>query len=154
MNCTKLCGEPWHRCRICQHVQVLCTWKNPVRLPCLNKCSPRAPFWYKYNCSWSNSGFHTSCPRYIRAGDPSYPIPGAAYAHRDLHFRLLRHDLVAPMCLSVHRFLEAGGVKSLEVSMSVTFVDIYFYCARSGSVVLHSISCKESLKRSLVRGHR
>src|SRR5690349_5964243 len=50
-------------------------------------------------------------------------LPHAAHdpdrAHRELHFRLLRHDVVGPVCDAAQAFAQFGGVsglKSLKVS--------------------------------------
>jgi hypothetical protein len=39
-----------------------------------------------------------------------------ALAHADLHFRLLRHDLVQPLTAVVAHMLDCGGLACLKVS--------------------------------------
>ncbi|KAL0023688.1 hypothetical protein WJX79_001943 [Trebouxia sp. C0005] len=45
---------------------------------------------------------------------------GSPEAHRDLHFRLLRHDMVAELCESAIRFQQAGGSDSLALPKGAT----------------------------------
>lgn len=55
-----------------------------------------------------------------RPGEMGY-FTDAIEAHKDMHFRLLRHDLVAPIQFALIKFKESKGVKSLKVSMSSNY---------------------------------
>lgn len=41
--------------------------------------------------------------------------------HLDTHFRLLRHDFVAPLCKSLRLFIDSGGARSAEITKSGRF---------------------------------
>lgn len=34
--------------------------------------------------------------------------------HREIHFRLLRHDLISEICLSVQQLKEIGGIRGIH----------------------------------------
>lgn len=42
-------------------------------------------------------------------------IEDAIEGHREIHFRLLRHDLVAEICLSVQQLQAMGGIQALKM---------------------------------------
>ena len=49
-----------------------------------------------------------------RAGSVVHMPPGSVAAHRDLHFRLLRHNLVSDIQTAIRTFMENGGIKTLK----------------------------------------
>lgn len=49
-----------------------------------------------------------------RAGTVVHLPRASVPAHRDLHFRLLRHNLVADIRTSIQSFMESGGLKALK----------------------------------------
>ncbi|KAL0023606.1 hypothetical protein WJX77_006297 [Trebouxia sp. C0004] len=60
---------------------------------------------------------------YLPANVPGTVIhleEGSPEAHKDLHFRLLRHDMVAELCESAVRFQQAGGSDSLALPKGAT----------------------------------
>ena len=51
---------------------------------------------------------------------------GSIAAHRDLHFRLLRFNLVADIQTSITNFLECGGLKVLETFVAEVLIGDQF----------------------------
>lgn len=54
----------------------------------------------------------------LRAGTVVHLPEGEVAAHRDLHFRLLRHNLLADILASTADFLRAGDVSGLKKTVS------------------------------------
>lgn len=53
-----------------------------------------------------------------KAGTVAHLEQGSVNAHRDLHFRLLRHNLVADLHTAITSFVECGGVKGFNKVVS------------------------------------
>ncbi|GMH37812.1 hypothetical protein BSKO_05685 [Bryopsis sp. KO-2023] len=66
-----------------------------------------------------------------RAGTVAHLRQGSKEAHRDLHFRLLRHDLIADLASAVQLLKKKGGIKGLGSNSSFKTEGIMLHAYRN-----------------------